>query len=479
MSKDYGNAFEELMKIRGREPEEHEVSFINRSTLYKTPFQLGETAAEALAARAVAVNDIYELRTGQRQQIEIDVQAASATCLGGTDMTLRKNENGEYEPIPKAPEFAKMESITQPWETKDGKWFLPHFNLPHLEKRVCGVLGCEPDPQSVARAVKTREAGELDQAIADARATGGILYTEKEWLKHPQGQYLAGIPVVEIVKIADGDPEPLPELKEGDGPLSGLRVLDLTRILAGPTCGISMAEHGADVLMVTSPELPQVPAFVRDTSHGKRSCYLDYKQPDQAAKLKELAKDADVFIEGYRPGRMEANGFGAAEVAKLRPGIVYVSVNCFGSGGPLSDRAGWDQVAQAVTGMCFTQGEATNHGRPQLTPVFACDFLTGYLGAYGALLALARRAKEGGSYHVHVSLCQSAMLIQRQGLRDDFSQAADRLPREKFEQFAVCDDGTYLGDLKSLGPVIRMSETSPRWERTTPKLGSSKPEWLR
>ena len=221
-----------------------------------------------------------------------------------------------------------------------------------------------------------------------------------------------------------------------------------------------------------------MPPFVRDTSHRKRSCYLDYKIPEQAARLKELARSADVFIEGYRPGRVKAHGFGAEELAKIRPGIVYVSVNCFGSGGPLSDRAGWDQVAQAVTGMCFTQGSAANGGRPQLTPVFACDFLTGYLGAYGAMLALARRAAEGGSYHVHVSLCQSAMLIQRQGLRESFADAAAGLSREKFEQFAVCDNGTVYGDLKSLGPVIKMSETSPVWSRTTPVLGSAAPEWL-
>ncbi len=477
MIKNCGNAFAELMKIRGKDVSEDEIQFINPESLYQTPFRIGETVAEALGARAIAANDIYELRTGKRQKIEIDINAASATCLGGTDMTMRKNADGEYEPIPKSPEFSRMESITQPWETKDGKWFLPHFNLPHLEKKVCDLLECTPDPESVAGAVKKWDADKLDQAIADARATGGILYTEEKWLQHPQGQYLASVPVVEITKVGNSAPEPLSDLAEGTQPLSGLKVLDLTRILAGPTCGISLAEHGADVLMVTAPELPQVPAFVRDTSHGKRSCYLDYKIPEQAARLRELVKDADVFVQGYRPGRMEANGFGAEELAKLRPGIVYVSVDCFGSGGPLSDRAGWDQVAQAVTGMCFTQGDATNAGRPQLAPVFVCDFLTGFLGAYGVMLALLKRAKEGGSYHVHVSLCQSAMLIQRQGLREDFAGAADSLTKEKFEQFAVCDDGTVYGDLKSLGPVIRMSETSPVWSRTTPELGSGKPEW--
>lgn len=156
--------------------------------------------------------------------------------------------------------------------------------------------------------------------------------------------------------------------------------------------------------MVTSKDLPQVPAFVRDTSHGKRSCFLDYKDADQSLYLKELTKEADVFIEGYRPHRMEIYGFGPNDLATLRPSIVYVSVNCFGPGGPYASRAGWDQVAQAVTGMCHTQGIAEGAGIPKLAPIFLCDFLTGYLATFGAMVALTRRAHEGGSYRVQVTM---------------------------------------------------------------------------
>lgn len=473
------NAFLELMKIRaGKELSQDEATITGKDPMFKTPFRLGETVADALAARAVAANDLWELRTGHRQKISIDVQAAAATCLGGTDMTLKRNEIGEYEPIPTAPEFAHMVSITQPWEAADNRWFLPHFNLPHLQKRVLSVLKCEDTPEDVAKAVSQWKAEDLDEAIAGVNASGGIVFTPEEWLKHPQGVYLSSVPVVEITKIADSAPEPLPYGSNASDPLSGIRVLDLTRILAGPTAGIGMAEHGADVLMVTSPSLPQVPAFVRDTSHGKRSCFLDFKDADQAAYLKELAKEADVFIEGYRPNRLAAHGFGPNDLEAIRPGIVYVSVNCFGSGGPYSSRAGWDQVAQAVTGMCCTQGEAEGAGMPKLAPVFVCDFLTGFLGTFGAMIALARRAREGGSYHVQVSLCQSAMLIQRQGLIDNFEDSPGKLSSSQFEKYAVCDNNTVYGDLKSLGPVIRMSETLPRWQRTTPELGSCKPEWL-
>ncbi|MFK8851015.1 CoA transferase [Streptomyces sp. Ac-502] len=406
------------------------------------------------------------------------MRAAAATALGGADMTLVRGADGGYRPAPLSPDVEHMVSLTQPWQTADDRWFLPHFNLPHLERRVLEVLHCEPTPVSVRAAVGRWKADDLEEAVAAAEACGGVVRTPEEWLAHPHGVHLAARPVVEITKIGDSAPEPLPGGARASEPLSGVRVLDLTRILAGPTAALSLAEHGADVLMVTAPQLPQVPPFVRDTSHGKRSTHLDYTKAEEAARLRALAATADVFVEGYRPHRMEAHGFGPDDLATLRPGLVYVSVNCFGSGGPFGTRAGWDQVAQAVTGACTIQGDAANNGRPQLTPVYLCDFLTGYLAGYGALLALARRTREGGSYHVQVSLCQSATLLQRQGLIDDFAEAPGRLTADEFERYAVTDDGTAYGDLKSLGPVIRMSETAPRWSKPTPRLGSSRPEWL-
>lgn len=384
--------------------------------------------------------------------------------------------DGHYEGIAPSEALKHMVSITQPWKCADGRWFLPHFNLPHLEKKVLEVLDCEGTPEAVSKSVAKWNSADLDRAIYEAGATGGIVFTTEEWLKHPHGSHLAQIPVVEITKIGDSDPIPLPE--GGDQPLSGIRVLELCRILAGPTCGLSLAEHGADVLMVTAPQLPQVPNFVRDVSHGKRSCFLDYSVPEQAQKLHDLVRDADIFLEGYRPGSMERHGFGFEDLVREKSGLIYVSVDCFGPGGIYSNRAGWDQVAQAVTGIAVTEGELEGAGAPKLTPVYACDFLTGFLGSFGAMLALARRAEEGGSYRVHVSLCQSAMLLQREGCLSRFEDAPGRLSAEEFETLAVEDAGTVYGDLKTLGPVIQMSETPPRWRGITPELGSSAPEWM-
>lgn len=479
------NAFRELMEIRGEAVTTSEVSVSGQDPFFPSPFKFGETAAGVLAARAVAANDLWELRTGRRQKIELSVETAAATCLGGTAQTQRKNSDGIYEGIQASEALQHMVSITQPWKCADGRWFLPHFNLPHLEKKVLDVLGhdgvpCEGTPEAVAEAVSKWNSEDLDRAIYEAGATGGIVFTQEEWLQHPHGKHLASLPVVTIEKIADSEPIPLPAITEADDsaqPLSGVKVLELCRILAGPTCGISLAEHGADVLMVTAPQLPQVPNFVRDVSHGKRSCFLDYTVPEDSQKLHELVKDADIFLEGYRPGSMEKHGFGPEDLLKDKKGLIYVSVDCFGPGGVYSDRAGWDQVAQAVTGIAITEGELEKAGQPKLTPVYACDFLTGFMGAFGAMVALRRRALEGGSYVVRVSLCQSAMLLQREGLVTGFENAPGKLDAQTFESLAVCDDGTIYGDLKTLGPVIRMSETNPRWNGTTPELGSSEAAW--
>lgn len=470
-----GAAFNELMKIRAGEaitPEE--VTIFGRDPFFQTPFRIGETAAEALAVCAIAANDLWELRTGKRQKIRVDVGPAAATALHGGDDTLRRGKDGAYRPIPVSVELRHMVSLTQPWKTADGRYVLPHTNLPHLERRVLDVLGCESAVDSVKAGVARWNSDALEDAIAEAHACAGKVRTPEEWLAHPHGAYLASRPVVEITKVADGEPEPLPA---GERPASGVRVLDLTRILAGPTAALGLAEHGAEVLMVTASRLPQVPEFVRDTSHGKRSCFLDFDQPSEAKRLRALTREADVFIDGYRPHRLAAHGFGVEDLMRLRPGLIHVTVNCFGSGGPFASRAGWDQVAQAVTGICHTQGLATHAGQPKLTPVFSCDFLTRFLGAFGAMVALARRAREGGGYKVEVSLCQSAMLLQRQGLIDQFADAPGRLASSEFEALAVCDDGTSYGDLKTMGPVVWMSETPCRWSRKPPRFGGDPPEW--
>ncbi len=471
---DRSAAFKELMEIRGGpSPAADEVSITGADPFFRTPFRIGETVAAVLAASGVAANDLWEARTGRRQRIGITVPHAAAS-LHVVNYTQQRDPDGTYRPPPMSDSMRHMFTITQPWPTADGRWFLPHFNLPHLERRVLGVLGCDSTPDGVRTAVRSWNAEELETAIAGARACGGMVRTRQEWLAHPQGAFLATRPVVEITKIADGPPEPLPA---GDRPLSGIRVLDLTRILAGPTSARTLAEHGADVLMIAAADTPQVPEFVRDLSHGKRSCFLDLRRADDTARLTGLVREADIFVNGYRPGRLAERGFGADDLAKLRPGLINVSINCFGSGGPFADRGGWEQVAQSVTGIAFTHGTMTGAGQPKLAPAPMCDYVTGYLAAFGAMVALGRRMREGGSYNVQVSLCQSAMFYQRQGLLDGFTDAPETLTQTELHELYVQETSSY-GDLLTLGPVLRLSETPCRWALPTPKLGADRAEWL-
>ncbi len=463
------SAFEEVMEIRGRGlPSEGEVAITGADPVLSTEFKIGETCAAVLAGVGVAISDIWEMKTGQRQMSSVDVRAAAAGLRSSTYMQ-KPDSDGIFQPVVN-PQHEAMIKMTQPWPTKDGRWFLPHFGLPNLKERVMGVLGCESNPASVAEAVAKWGALDLEAAIDEARACGAMVRNNDEWLAHPHGQVLAGKPIVEIIKIADSPAEPLPA---GPRPLSGIRALDLTRILAGPIAARTLAENGADVLMVTAENLPQIKEHVMDTSHGKRSCFLDLKTTAGAERLREMVASADVFSQGYRPGMLAGLGFSPEDLAQIRPGIVYLSISCFGADGPFSHRAGWEQVAQTVTGICNDGGDDT---RPGLLPAAACDYTTGYLGAYGVLLALARRAREGGSYHVRVSLCQSGMFIYRQG-KTAFDAPDMDLTPEELDDLRITSH-TADGPLRHLGPILRLSETQPHWTRPTPKLGGNEAAWL-
>ncbi len=467
------SALKELLKVRDLADPSEQIEIAGADPFYKTPFKIGESVAAAQTMLGIAANDLWELQHGKRQRLSLDVGHAAA-ALRTVDYTRKQNKEGQYVGVPSSDMMKKMLTTTQPWPTKDEKWFLPHLNLPSLTPKVLGVLKCEHSVEGVSSSVKQWEGEALEQAIADANACGGLIRKPAEWLAHPQGRYLSTVPVIEIRKVRDGAPRPIASATR---PLDGVRALDLTRILAGPIAGRTLAEHGADVLMVTAPHLPQVEEHVRDTSHGKRSCFLDFEISKQAEIFRDLVATADVVIDGYRPGALTKKGFGREQLFDLCPGLIHLSVSCFGSGGPFKGRAGWEQIAQAVTGICHTHGEAVGAGQPQLVTAPMCDYLTGYMGAIGVMLALARRAKEGGSYEVNVSLCQSAMFIQRQGLLDEFESAPGSLTSAELEKLYVKTNTSNHGQMLTLGPVLKMSETTPRWASPTPNFGLDAPAW--
>src|SRR5215813_77470 len=469
-------AFEEVMGVRAafsglEPPAANAVSISGTDPVFSTRFRIGETCAAVLAGVGVAVCDLWQLKTGRPQRLAIDVRHAAAG-LRSSVYLQRPGPDGAFKPVINKHHQA-MIAITQPWPSKDGRWVLPHFGLPNLKARMLKLLACEPEPESVAKALAKWDALGREGAIDEERVCGGMVRSNTEWLAHPHGQALADKPIDEIIKLGESDPEPLPK---GGRPLSGIRALDLTRILAGPMAARTLAEHGADVLMVTAERLPQIPEHVLDTSHGKRSCFLDLSRRGDGDRLRALIRAADVFVEGYRPGAISQLGFAPAELAALRPGIVCASISCYGSDGPFSHRGGWEQVAQTMTGLCHEGRTANRPDGPALLPGAACDYTTGYVAAYGILLALAKRAREGGSYHVRASLCQSGMFIYRQG-KVEFPGFYRDLSTLEIDAIRIASRPN-CGPLRHLGPILNFSETQPYWSGPTPQLGGDVPKWL-
>jgi crotonobetainyl-CoA:carnitine CoA-transferase CaiB-like acyl-CoA transferase len=431
-----------------------------------TPFRIGETSAAALAAVGIAVSDLWELRTGRRQDVAVDARQATASL-----------RSGHYMKLDGAPVSTERNTVMGVYPARNGRWSYLHCNFPNHRAAALGVLGVPEDREAVRKAVADWDALELEEAIIAARGAGGMVRTMEEWAKHPQAAAVASLPLMEIVKIGASPPEPLPT---GDRPLSGIRVLDLTRVLAGPTCARTLAEHGADVLKITAAHLPNIGYQEYDTGHGKLSAHLDLRQPKDLETLRGLVREGDVFSQGYRPGTLGDRGLSPETLAKARPGIVYVSLCAFGHVGPWASRRGFDTVVQTVSGITHRQGKLFPGGEPgpQFYPVSAIDYLTGYLMAFGAMVALGRRAREGGSWLVRISLAQTGRWLVGRGEvpERELKDVPKEFTRAELERWTITSE-TPAGRLHHLGPVVRLSETSPRWARPSVPLGYHDPLW--
>ncbi len=431
-----------------------------------TPFRIGETAAAALAATGLAAADLWELRSGRRQQVAVDLRQATASLRSGHYL---KMENTDVS--------RERNPVMGMYPAKNGRWSYVHANFPNHRAAALSVLGCAEDREEVTKAVARWDALELEEAIIAAKGAGGMVRSMAEWQKHPQGMAIASLPLLEIVKIGDAPVEKLPQ---GERPLSGVRVLDLTRVLAGPTCARTLAEHGADVLKITAPHLPNIGYQEFDTGHGKLSAHLDLRQPKDLAILRDLVRETDVFSQGYRPGTLGMRGLSPEELAALRPGLVYVSLCAFSHIGPWASRRGFDTVVQNVSGITTRQGELFPGAQPgpQFYPVSAIDYLTGYLMAFGAMVALARRAREGGSWLVRISLAQTGRWLVSRGEVPEsaLTDVPKEFTPEELARWSTTSD-TPVGRLGHLKPVVQLSETPPFWARPSVPLGHNEPVW--
>lgn len=362
------------------------------------------------------------------------------------------------------------------FRTRDEKWVLLfNYLCSGSVGNFLGVLRllkCSNDPDDMARAVREWAGLDLEEAIAERKLVGVMCRTRDEWLAHPQGRWLAKQRPVEIEKIGQSDPVPLPD---GDRPLTGLRVLDFSHVLAGPVTSRVLAEQGADVLRITSPRHRDDWMDTMDTSVGKRLADLDLDLPADVERAKELVSSAEVFVQSWRPGSLDRRGFSPEELCRLRPGLIYVSISAYGSGGPWAERGGYNPVGHAACGLAFDEGSMD---KPSRMPGIALnDYLTPYLAAAGVLGALIRRSREGGSYHVHASLTRSSMWVQELGrLPESAWSKGDVNMAPRASDMQMIDSP--CGVIQLPAPIVQYSETRAYWERGPEPFGASRAEWL-
>ena len=422
-------------------------------------FAVGTAAQASVAAAALAAVELGHVRGQPYQQISVDMTHAALECSGWFSL------DGVTPNV-----WDKFSGL---YRCADG-WVRVHANFAHHRDGALRLLGLSAETAQRAdaeRELLSWRALDFEQAAADAGLVVAACRSFAEWDAHPQGQAVAALPLLTIERIGDAAPHALPALKADDRPLTGLRVLDLTRILAGPVCGRMLAAYGANVMLINSPHLPNIES-IADTSRGKLSAHADFRTSEGRDALKNLLAASHVFVQGYRPGGLAEQGFGPEAVARLRPGIVYVSLCAYGDAGPWHARRGFDSLVQTATGFNFAETEAANSAEPKPLPMQILDYGTGHLMAFAATTALRRQALEGGSWHVKVSLAQTGHWLRSLGrVANGFS-----IDRPKVTPYVETAESGF-GELAAMAHSAKFSRTPTRWARPSVPPGTHPPMW--
>ena len=438
------------------------VTLTGRDPVLPSSFRVGAAAQASIAAAGLAAAEIFRLPTGRAQAVSVDMRHVAAEF-----------RSERYLRIDGAPSAELWDPIAGAYRCGDGRWVRLHTNFPHHRDGVLKLLGCAYDQAAVAQALLGWKAEAFEGAAAEAGLVVAMMRTFAEWDAHPQGRAVAALPLFTMDRIGDAPPTPLPA--GGARPLSGLRALDLTRVIAGPVCGRTLAAHGADVLRVTAPHLPAIEALDVDTGRGKLSTQLDLRREEGRDALRRLVHGADVFVQGYRPGALAGLGFGPRDLAALRPGLVCVSLSAYGHEGPWRGRRGFDSLVQTAGGFNAAEAEAAGVDGPKPLPAQALDHASGYLMAFAAMAALLRRAEQGGSWLVRVSLAQTAHWLRSLGrLEDGFA-----CPDPAFDDIGdlLEDSASSFGRLTAVRHAARLSETPARWARPSDRPAAHPPAW--
>jgi len=419
-------------------------------------FPVTQLGSAAVLASLLAAAQVQAVRSsGPLPAVELDT--AHLACAVRSERYLSLNGQsfgGSFAPLSR---FVR---------TADG-WIRLHANYPWHRHALLHVLGTGADDLETVRAAVASWSGErLEDAIVEAGGCAAVVRGPDAWRAHPQGSIVERLPLLDSTPTGEAPPGLPPA---GPLPASGIRVLDFTRVIAGPVTTRTLAAHGAEVLRIDAPQLPESPIHALDSLVGKRSALLDLRQSADRQRLEDLLATAHVVVQGYRPGALGAFGLGPEALSERYPGLVVLSLSAWGPAGPWAGRRGFDSLVQAASGIAVCEAEGADE--PGVLPAQLLDHATGYLGAAAVLLALAQRQQVGRSWHIRLSLAQTAAWLLRQPRRPKTTPPAID-PRPYLVELEAPD-----GRLTLVTPPGGLDGRPLAWPAPPPHYGADPPAW--
>lgn len=433
--------------------------------LLPSRLRVSALAQASVAAAAVAAAELSVARgAGRLPRVTVESSAVATAFASDRYLRLDGREQVSWSPLSRF------------WRTSDG-WVRTHANYGHHRLRLLDALGVPPDAADAAARAKREIATRTAKDIAESVSAHGGLAVEvrspESWARHEQGAAVAALPLLSLGPVTEAPPAKIASRPSAPLlPAAGLRVLDLTRVVAGPVATRTLALLGADVLRIDSPGLPEIEAQHLDTGMGKRSALLDLARPADRAIFEDLLAAADVVVTGYRPGALDRFGLGAGAMLQRHPSLVVASLSAWGTHGPWAGRRAFDSVVQAACGIAHI--EAAQDGSPGAMPVQALDHATGYLIAAAVLRAVTQRIKEGGGWHAELSLAQTAAWLLNQPVT---ARATDRTKALDSKSRNMATRDTALGTLRYVLSPIQVDGLSRDWAHPVHRQGSDPATW--
>jgi crotonobetainyl-CoA:carnitine CoA-transferase CaiB-like acyl-CoA transferase len=464
----------EVLAVTGHSPEHAggAIRFEGRDPIISSPWPLATMAGVSLMAKAVAMADLWRVRTGEAQDLSVDLRQVLHRLCPFYD---KKWEllNGYAPGAPSDPANPFMPSHM--YQTRDGRWMQLLNIYPRTKTAALAFFGTNDDPRAIGEAVRRWDGLELEEAANRAGLQATMVRTVEEFMAEEQFRYLAAMDLVEIEKIADGDPvsfTPAPK-----SPLDSVRALGFGHVIAGSGLGRALAYHGADVLNIWRPADFEIDVVYCTANVGMRSSTLDIAERGGMARFKSLLAGADVFFANRRPGFLEKYGLTAEELAEIRPGLIHVDMSLYGWSGPWAGRTGFDQNAGGVTGVFAREGTPEH---PKLTEIFVVnDYAMSWIASVAVAAALKRRAVEGGSYRIRISLARLSLWLLHMGIFDKAyaTSVAGRLGEHEYRAPELFEAETACGFYQGVTDQVKMSRTPGSYRTPLVPRGASRPEW--